>query len=314
MQKISNLYAFDADHVNSLKVVTADGRIREVDAEHEPDLFWALRGGKGNLGIVTAMEFGLVPVSSIYGGGIYYPAPATADVLHEYRTWSQALPEEATASMALLRLPDMPYVPELLRGQFVVHLRFVYLGDEADGKRLLAPMRSVAPALYDTVETMPYSQVDTIHMEPLDPVPAWDRGILLRRLTAGTVEAILATAGPQLDVPLIAVELRLMGGQLTRQPSRPNAVAGRHAAYALHIVAPDVAGLTPVVRSAAGAVFDAVAEDRAEGALVNFLGDATGSDQVQAAYSIQSREWLLRLKQHYDPANLFAFGHALLSR
>jgi hypothetical protein len=165
----------------------------------------------------------------------------------------------------------------------------------------------------DTVEPMPYSQVDTVHMDPHDPVPSWDRGILLRELTADAIEAILATAGPELEVPLISVELRLMGGQLGRRPRHPNAVAGREGAYALHIIGPAAPGLLPAVRDAAEAVFSSVARHRAPGALVNFLGEATATE-VLAAYSIEDREWLLRTKQQYDPDNLFACGHAPLDR
>lgn len=100
---IARTYGFAADHVRSLEVVTADGRTRIADAGTEPDLFWALRGGKGDFGVVTAMTIGLVPVASLYGGGIFYAGEDSARVLHSYRAWSRDLPESTTTSVALLR-------------------------------------------------------------------------------------------------------------------------------------------------------------------------------------------------------------------
>lgn len=306
-------YGFAADHVTVIEVVTADGAIRRVDAESSADLFWALRGGKGNFGIVTELEFGLMPVTRLYGGGIYYSAEHAPAVLHAFRDWCIDLPDEVTTSVALLRLPDLPMVPEPLRGRFVVHLRFAYLGAESVGARILAPMRQVAPAIADLVQEMPYTAVDAIHADPVDPMPIWERGALLDELSGDTVDRILAAAGPEVDIPLLAVELRLLGGAVGRPPAQPNAVAGRHAAYSLLVLGPNVPGVVDAVRAAGSAVIDAVDKYRAEGALVNFLGDATDAAQVRAAWGVDDRHWLLRIKADYDPNNLFTLGHSLVS-
>jgi hypothetical protein len=297
-------YGFAADHVTAVEVVTADGAIRRVDAGSSPDLFWALCGGKGNFGIVTEMEFGLMPVARLYGGGIYYSAEHASAVLHAFRDWSSDLPDDVTTSIALLRVPDLPMLPEPLRGRFVVHLRFAYLGAGSDGARMLAPMRQVAPAIMDLVEEMSYTNVDAIHTDPVDPMPSWERGVVLDELASDTVDRILATAGPQVDIPLVMVELRLLGGAVGRPPARPNAVAGRHGAYSLFVLGPNVPLIADAVRAAGSAVIDAVGKYRADGALVNFLGDATEPQQVRAAWDI---------KADYDPNNLFTIGHGLVS-
>ena len=134
-------YGFAADHVRSIEIVTGDGRMRTVTADDDPELFWALRGGKGNFGIVTAIEVDLMPVSQLYAGGIFYAGDHAAAVLHRWRTWVDTLPEETTSSIALLRAPDAPDVPEPMRGRLTVHLRVSHSGDVADGPALVAPMR-----------------------------------------------------------------------------------------------------------------------------------------------------------------------------
>jgi FAD binding domain len=164
-------HGYAADHVRSLDVVTADGELRHVGAESEPDLFWALRGGKGNFAVVTALEFDLFPVSRLYGGGIYFPGEWTADVLRAWTAWHPSTLETMVTSLAVMRMPSMPQVPEPLRGKFLVSVRIAYNGTTADGERMVEPMRAVALAVLDTVRDMPYIEVASIHNEPTDPVP-----------------------------------------------------------------------------------------------------------------------------------------------
>jgi FAD/FMN-containing dehydrogenase len=164
--------------VRSLDVITADGELRHVDAESEPDLFWGLRGGKGNFAVVTALEFDLFPVSCLYGGGIYFPGERTADVLRAWTDWHPHTRETMVTSLAVMRMLSMPEVPEPLRGKFLVSVRIAYNGTSADGERMVKPLRAVAPAVLDTVRDMPYAEVASIHNEPTDPVPYYERGTL----------------------------------------------------------------------------------------------------------------------------------------
>ena len=169
---LSRRYGFAADHVRRAELVTADGAIRTVDAETDPELFWALRGGKGNLGIVTELEFDLLPVASLYGGGIFFPgasAPRCCTPSGSGRRPCPRRPPRPWRCCACRRTP----APEPLRGQTVVHLRFAHAGPADEGAALLAPMRAAAPALIDTVADMPYAAVDAIHMDPTDPMPTF---------------------------------------------------------------------------------------------------------------------------------------------
>jgi FAD/FMN-containing dehydrogenase len=304
-------YGFAADHVRSAVLVTAAGEIRHVDAVSDPELFWALRGGKGNFGIVTELEFELVPVATLYGGGIFFPGAAAPDLLHTYRAWVETLPEETTTSIALLRFPPLPELPEPLRGQFVVHLRFAHLGSAEVGAALLAPMRALAPAVMDLVTDMPYAAVDSIHMDPTDPMPMWERGATLRELPAEAVDEILAIAGPGVEVPLIMVEVRHLGGAVGRPARVPNAVAGRGAAFTLFALGPMAGPLAETMPAITQSVVDRMAPWAARGPLLNFLGCA-GPERVARLWDDADRARLLAVKDRLDPANLFSSGHALV--
>jgi hypothetical protein len=214
-----------------MTVVTGDGEIREVTPEREPDLFWGLRGGKGNLAIVTDMTVELVPVGHIYGGGIYFRGDAAPDGLHAYREWSATLSEQTSTSISLLRLPPMPDVPEPLRGRLSVHLRVPHVGN--GGAESVAPMRAVAPVLIDGIGDMPYTAVDMVHQDPDHPVPAYERVELLPTLSTDVVDRLLDVAGPQVQTPVLFAELRQLGGALARQPEVPSAVTGRDAGVLL---------------------------------------------------------------------------------
>ena len=152
---LASAWGFSTDHVRSFDVVTpADGAIT-VSADSYPDLFWAMRGGKGGFGVVTAVTIDLFTVSEIYGGGIYFAAADVAGVLAAYAEWAPALPESCTTSIALLRLPPVDALPEAIRGRHVAYVRFASLDPVAQAEPQLADMRGVAKSLLDTVDVIP---------------------------------------------------------------------------------------------------------------------------------------------------------------
>jgi hypothetical protein len=303
-------YGFAADLVRSMELVTADGKLRHVDAHTDPDLFWAVRGGKGNFGAATALEFELVPEGRFYGGGLFLPWSAAPDVLHAFATWSRGLPEEASASIALLRLPPTPDLPEPLRGQSVVHLRFSHLGDASAAERLFAPMRAVADPIMDNIGDKPFTAVDAVHMDPTDPLPFWYGSALLRELPAIAVDALLGAAWDN-DNPLVMIELRRLGGALSRQPAVPNAVAGRDAqfqVFGLGLVLPELLEVVPGVTET---VIRAVDPWATGSGLVNFSGCRRTTEQVRALYPASYRDRLLTIKRAVDPNDMFRYGDAI---
>jgi len=301
-------HGYAADHVRSLEVVTADGELRHVDAESEPELFWALRGGKGNFGVVTALKFALFPVPRLYGGGIYFPGERMADVLRAWTAWHPGTPETMISSFAVLRLPPLPEVPEPLRGAFVVSLRFAYNGTAADGERMIAPLRAVAPAVLDTVRDMPYTEVASIHDEPTEPLPYYERGIMLREFPAEAQNKLVELVGPDSETTLWIAELRALGGAWDREPAVPNAVATRGLPYSLLGVEVGPLSEEQRLKESVAVLLDGMEPWRGDRRLVNNLAPDEAPDAA-AIYGRERYERLAAVKKTYDPANMFRINH-----
>ncbi|MDD7939927.1 FAD-binding oxidoreductase [Actinomycetospora lutea] len=301
---LSRAFGAGADQVRRVPIVTADGVERDVDATHEPDLFDALRGGKTGFGVVTEMEIALHPVARLYGGGIFFPGEASPQLLHAWREWVATLPDDATSSVALLRLPPDPSLPPPLQGAFVTHLRFTFLGTAAEGAALLAPMRAVATPIADMVDEMPFAAIDAVHADPTDPMPIWDDSATLGALPAEAVDALLAVAGPGVDTSLVMAELRHLGGAIARRPGRGHdAVAGRDAAFNLYALAPMVPPVAAIAPAAARGAVDAV-RPWATGGLPNFQGPAAGG-RLGALWDDATAAFLAGVREQYDPAGMF---------
>ena len=200
--------------------------------------------------------------------------------------------------------PPDPALPEPLRGRHLAHVRFAHLGDEAEGAALLAPIRAVATPVVDTVADLPYAAIDAVHMDPTDPMPIWDRGTTLAELPAEAVDALLATAGPDVDVPLVMVELRLLGGAIARNPAVPSAVTGRDAAFSVYTLGVLAGPPVEVVAACTAAVVEAL-RPWAAGGLVNLLGQA-GPERLGRLWSDTDRARLLDIRKAHDPLGVFA--------
>ena len=303
-------HGFAADHVRALELVTADGELRRVTAEEHPDLFWAVRGGKGNFGVVTAVETGLVPVTRLYGGGLIFPGAATKDVLGGWLEWTASQPEEmASSSLALRRFPDLPGVPGPVRGRFLVHVRVAYTGSAADGERLLWPLRAMGPVM-DSVSDIPYTSIADVHNDPTGPAPVRDRGTLLRDLDDGTVERLAELAGPEAELPPGQVELRCLGGALGRAPETTNAISHRGAAFGLNLGMFAPVGREERVDGIQQTLIDGLLPWGTGATLPNYLGSgATQPYRVRTAYSDADYERLTAVKMTHDPRNLFRVNH-----
>ncbi|MEE3850899.1 FAD-binding oxidoreductase [Gordonia sp. LSe1-13] len=304
LSPLGRQFGFAADRVRRIEVVTADGTIRTVDAGAGSDLFWALLGGRDGCGIVTAIEFDLVELATIYGGGIFFAGAAAAEVLHAWREWAPSLPDAAGTSVAVLRLPPDPTLPPPLQGQTVVHLRFTYTGDPAVGAQLLAPMRDVGPVLLQNVDVMPVAAMDAVHMDPPGPLPSMERGCGVADLPAQAVDALLTVAGPQVPSPLAIVEIRLLGGELARPQGLANAVTGRGAAYGLLAVGVPAGPLGDQAAAHVAAVNGAVAPWATSGVL-NFAGQ-TPAAELATLWSADDWSRLTEIRQRHDPEGMFS--------
>ena len=142
---LARRYGLAANSVTAAEIVTPDGHLVRADAGHEPDLFWAVRGGGGSVGVVTALEMTLYPVRQLYAGALFFPIQRSAQVLHAWQAWTGTMPDEVTSLGRILRLPSLPEVPELLRGRAFALVEAAYLGDAHTGAALIQPLRQLGP-------------------------------------------------------------------------------------------------------------------------------------------------------------------------
>jgi FAD/FMN-containing dehydrogenase len=230
---LARRYGLSANSVTAVELVRADGSLVRATADNEPDLFWALRGGGGNFGIVTALEIRLYPITEVYAGWLIWPSERAAEVLTAWQEWTETVPDELTSVGRLLNIPPLPDVPEPLRGRSVVVVEATFIGDERDGAQLLAPLRALGPEL-DTFATIPASSLSKLHMDPEGPVPGIGEGMMLDDLTPDAVAAVSDVVGP--DSPLLSVEFRHLDGELGRTSPDNGVLASLDAKYLMFAV------------------------------------------------------------------------------
>ncbi|MET9880573.1 FAD-binding oxidoreductase [Actinacidiphila glaucinigra] len=307
---MARAHGWAADHVRAMDVVTADGELRRTAPREEPDLYWALLGGKSNFGVVTAMEFTLFPVTRLYAGNLCYAGEDADQVLRAYRDFTAGAPDEVTSSFALMRMPDLPFLPEFMRGTLTVHVRVSCVTPAAQGARLVAPLRDAAPLLADTVTEIPYADCLGIVPGGSEPWAAVEHFALLDDLTPQAVEAVLDTAGPDAATRIDIVDIRHLGGALSAPPAAPNAVGNRDAGFAvltLTFTAPGEAA-----RSAASGteLTERLAPRPGARRHPTFLSHADAvEERTAAAYSPETYRRLRAVKARYDPDNVFRFNH-----
>ena len=213
------------NRVTAIELVIAGGEQIRVDAENEPDLFWALRGGGGSFGVVTALEFDLLPLPEIFAGALLFPAEQAAEVLHGWREWTAGVPEEMTSVGRLMNFPPVPEVPEPFRGKSFAVLEAIYCGDPADGEELVAPLRELGSVGMDTIQAQPPAGIAELHMDPPTPVPYTSEAILTKELPASAIDSLVDAVGPGSGSQLVSVELRHGGAALSRAPQDAGALA-----------------------------------------------------------------------------------------
>ncbi|HET7327106.1 MAG TPA: FAD-dependent oxidoreductase [Nocardioidaceae bacterium] len=279
---MARTYGLASDRVRAFEVVTGDGELRRV----------------------TAVEFDLVHQPEFYGGALWFDGADAAAVTERWRTWSATLPEGGTTSLALFRLPPLEGVPEPLAGRLTVSVRYVWTASPAEGHRHLAAMRTAAPLLIDDVRTKPYAQIDSVHTDPLDPMPVREDSILLGAFPAAGVPALMAAAGPGSDSQQFLVEIRQLGGAYRRGGQHPSAFHPRQASYSVLAV-----GLPGPATDHDHTVLRArLAPWTLPMRLPNFSFSA---EQLAAAYDPATRRRLLSAIDAYDPAGVLTVGHAL---
>jgi FAD/FMN-containing dehydrogenase len=305
---LARRHGFACNHVLAIELVTSDGELRRVDADEERELFWALRGGGGNFGVVTALETALIPIAEVYAGSLVLPAENGRGIFHRYRAWAETVSDDITSIARFLRLPPLDEIPEPLRDRPLVTLGACYAGDADQGAEVIAPLRELGEPIMDTFGAMPPSQLVTIHMDPEEPVPALLNHALLRELPDEAVDAFVDAAGPESGSPLLFAELRQAGGALAPQPDA-GALSGVDAAFVLNaggaLMDP---GLAPAISTHLDAVADAVGPWATGASLLNFAERRAELDTLFPADTVRR---LGEEKGRWDPDGLFRANFTL---
>lgn len=295
--------------MTAVELVDAEGAERRVDAESDPELFWALRGAAGDFGIVTALEFELLPVTELFAGAAFFPAERGAEVLHAWHEWTASVPDEVTSVARFMNFPPLPEIPEPMRGRSFAIVEAVVLLGEAEASELLAPLRGLGPVM-DTFSMQPPAGIVGLHMDPPDPAPYANAGMLLGDLPAEAIDAFVAAVGPDSGSQLVSAEIRHDGGAMGRTAPEHGAMNSLPGSFLMFGV-----GITPVPEAMAptkqwlGTMTAAMAPWDA-GRYLNFSDE---DEDIANAFPPDTVTRLRAAKAKYDPENLFHANHPVIT-
>ena len=305
---LSRKHGLACNSVVAAELVTADGMLVRADRDNEPELFWALRGGGGNFGVVTALELELYPVPELYAGMLAWPWERSADVLHAWREWAADQPDEMSTWARILQVPPLPDVPEPVRGRQLVVIEVAYLGAEDAGSDLLRPLRELGPE-FDTCMPAPPAALGHLHMDPEDPVPFAGHGQLLDDLPGAAVDAIVESAGPDSGSPLLSLELRQLGGALTWPAPGAGALERLNHGFLMFavgmVMSPEMGA---AVKGHMATVAKALEPWDSGVKYANFVDVPM---DVRDSYPPETFDRLQRVKTSYDPDDLFRANHPI---
>ncbi len=311
---LARRHGLAVDRVRSFEVVTAGGRQVRASTARNEDLFWGLRGGgAGSLGVITAMEVGLVPVETVYGGNLFYPAELAPEVASRYAEWIETAPDDLTSALVLMNVPPLKMIPEPLRGRSFAIVRGCHRESAADAEDTLRFWRDWKAPEFDMFGPMPFSAVAMISNDPVDPMAAGGSTEWLRTLNEEVIGILIDQAFPAaVPAPVTLTEVRHVGGAVSRGGSEA-AYGNRDATLLLGAVS---AIPTPEAREALHAHFARLHESlrpyATGGAYLNFLEGEERVSRTKAGFTAEGYGRLQGLKRQYDPENLFRYGVDLM--
>jgi FAD/FMN-containing dehydrogenase len=283
-------------------IVTADGQLIRTDASTKPDLFWAVRGGGGNVGAVTAIELELFPIAEVYAGCLFWPIDEARRILRAWREWIETVPVDCESLGRLLQLPDVPFLPEHLRGRSFVLVELTLVGSEAEGDALIRPLRELGPEL-DTVTMLPTSELSIVNMDPDQPVPYLGEGMLLDDYPPDAIDAMI---GAFVGSSMTHVEVRQLGGAAAVSSPDHGVLDAIEQGFVMMSF-----GLTPDAEAQAvveGEVRRLVASLRPWDSGRRYLNFAETPGDPRAIFG-SAYERLRQIRATYDPNGLFVPNH-----
>ena len=307
---LARKHGLASDRVTAIEVVTADGELRRATAEQETDLFWALRGGGGNFGVVTAMEFSLLPCKEVYAGALFFPFERSGEVLEAWRRWTVTAPDEATSIGRMLQFPPLEEIPEPMRGNSFVVIEAVFIGGEERGRELLAPLRELEPAM-DTFGMVAPDALLMLHMDPPGPVPGKGDHQMLADLDADAISALVEAIGPGSDSVLVSFEIRHLGGALGGSREGSGAVGSLDARYMTYgvgmLAVPEMEPPLLASLAAAREALDVVDNGTYYG---NFAESELDADVI---YGERTLKRLREIKDVVDPDGVMNGNHGIVA-
>jgi len=304
-------YGLAADNLVGADVVTADGRLVHASETENPDLFWGLRGGGGNFGIVTSFELALHPVGPmVYAGPLFLPGDAAGDLLRFYRDWAPNQPDAITTAISLATAPPLPVIPEEWHGKKVAIVIAVTAGPVEDGEALVRGLRGIAEPVADLIHPMPYQFIQSL-LDPLWPkgINAYFKGTHLSGLSDETIDS-LVELHQNAPGPGCEIHVHQMGGAVARVGAGDTAYPERSMQYVLNVVTgtPNRAELGANTEWARTAIASARADQTGRG-YVNFQSEDV---DAESTYGEQTYRRLVALKEVYDPTNVFRLNQNIV--
>jgi len=305
---LARKHGLAAERITAIEFVSAHGDLREVTALTDPDLFWAIRGGGGNFGVVTAMEFELLPITEVYAGALFFPYERAGEVLEAWRQWTRSVPDEVTSVGRMIQIPPIPDVPEFLRGRSFTVIEATFLGTEQQGAELLAPLRELGPEM-DTFAIVTPPDLLALHMDPPGPVPGQGDHQMLADLDAESLQRLVAAVGPGTDSPLLSFEFRHIGGALGRRGEGSGALGalgGRYMTFAVGMLMDPA--MAPPLQTAFAAAREALEVVDSGAAYLNF---AESRVEPGAIFGERTLGRLREIRANVDPEGMFLANHSI---
>ncbi|MFW0792978.1 FAD-binding oxidoreductase [Gordonia sp. CPCC 205515] len=305
---LSRTFGYAADSVVSAEIVTATGELLTIDRHTEPDLFWAIRGGGGNFGVITSLTFRLFPAPKVFSGMSFYPVERATDIFGAYRDWSADEPDGMNTAVLLMRLPPSPAVPESLRGRQVIAIRAFALCDETTGRRHLEPLLQVAgPALVDNFAERGFADASAATNGPdAPPMPHRQLVHLFDTVDDELLDATLGDEAGAPDSPFAFIELRHWGGAMAHPSGDVGCAGHRNTPYSILAVAPYLTPDRAPVDRRVDALEQALAR-RATGG--SFLTLQTDPDRTATAFTVNNFHRLKQIKSRWDPDDFCQPSH-----
>jgi hypothetical protein len=305
----SRRHGLAIDNVREFRIVLPSGDVKVASPEKNAELYFAVLGGGGSFGVVTEMTFDLHDHATVFGGSVMFDASRTPNVYTAYAQWSATLPDEVSSALHVMNFPPVPFIPEFLHNRSMVILIASVCASLERAEEWLRPMRSLDGAEFDVFRLMPYTESGTIFQDPADPLPINGRGVLLSDFTRETAESFLEAIGPIPRSPNLMIQLRHLGGAISRKGDpRASIRRNRQAKYLVYLLGIPTPDNPPALMAEhAERVFKAIEPWVLSRGPLNWLGEGfVDASAIRSVFSDDEYDGILKVKQMVDPGNRFS--------